>query len=861
MKCFIIKLAVILIKLLFLLEFHPLYAQSKPTITDQDYDKWGTLAGNKLSEKGTWSSFYVTYPSIDSLFLVNNHTKKQLTIKGIREGFFMKENTFLWLKNQELSLINLKTNDIDIIPFVNKIYLSQKYNKLITVEKKKTEQQIVIRNQFGKVERQIKQIRNFSLDEQANRIVYERKIDSTIYLEYLDVAHPLSSYLITQEEFVSYQNFSWNTNGIGMIKQDEKLSTSTICYFDKKQREIDCMKIDLFEDEIDLTPRSLHLSKDSKLVYFNAKHKLIKKSTNDSVEIWYGSDQLIYPIRKAKDERGYELHTWVWNREENTISKLTDTILTSVHYLANANKVLLYNKYEKTTDDKLINNHDLYLYDAITKSKKRIIKSFNRNAYLIKNIAQTDNFIYYADDNWWLYDTESETPTNLTSLIDAKWDNQKVDEAYQKQAWGVAGIRMDKEEIFIYDTYDIWKINWRTFASNRITNGRESQRIFRFDFSEEKQKNVSFSNNLRELDLRKDIRLIIDDLETRTKSYAVLKPNFKINVFLKSEDFLYSNFKQASLSKEFLFIKEAYDLPPEVWYQKTIESSPIKIYSSNRQHYNYSWGKSELINYTTQDGENLKAALFYPPHYKKDSIYPVIVRVYENLSHEVKKYHQPSWSNTIGFNVSNLTQQDYIVVLPDVNYKEGLAGESITNSVVAVLNKLIKNGLTEKGKIGLIGQSFGGYETNFILTQTDLFSAAVTGAGFFDLIKGYFTMSDTFEKMESWRYENHQFRIRKTFYEAPDLYIKNSPLFYAHKITTPLLSWTGLKDPIVSPEQTMTIYTALRKLNKNIIMLRYPNAGHFLLNKNDQKDLTKRVHQWFAFYLKNEKNSKWIRSY
>ncbi|WP_313385909.1 alpha/beta hydrolase family protein [Chishuiella sp.] len=859
MKCIIIKLALILIQLFSLFNFQPLYAQPKPTITELEYDKWGTLAGNKLSEKGNWSSFYVTYPSVDSLFLVNNQTKKQLTIKGIREGFFMKEHTFLWLKNQELSLLNLKTNDITIIPFVNKIYLSQKYNKLITVEKEKADQQIVIRNQFGKVERQIKQIRNFSLDEKVNRMVYERTIDSTTYLEYLELAHPLSSYLIDQQKSVTYQNFSWNNKGIVMIKKDENSSRSTVCYFDEKQRKSDCMKIDLFEDEIDLTPRSLNLSKDSKLVYFNAKNKLVSKSTNDSVEIWYGSDQLIYPIRKAKDERGYELYTWVWNREENIVSQLTDTLLTSVHYLANAKKVLLYNKYEKTTDDKLINNHDLYLYDAITKSKKRIIKSFNRNASLIKNIAQTDNFIYYADNNWWMYDTGSEKNINLTSLIDTQWDNQEVDEAYQKEAWGVAGVSMDKEEIFIYDTYDIWKINWRTLAFNRITKGRESQRIFRFDFLDEKRKEVSYSNNLRELDIRQDARLIIDDLEARTKSYGILKPNLKINVFLESEDFLYSNLKQASLSKAFIFMKEAYNLPAEVWYQKATESAPVKIYSSNLQHYNYSWGKSELINYTTQNSQNLKAALFYPPHYKKDSIYPVIIRVYENLSHEVKKYHPPSWSNTIGFNVSNLTQQGYIVVLPDVNYKEGFAGESITNSVVAILNKLIKNGVTEKGKIGLIGQSFGGYETNYILTQTDLFSAAVTGAGFFDLIKGYFTMSDTFEKMESWRYENHQFRIRKTFYQSPDLYIKNSPLFYADKITTPLLSWTGLKDPIVSPEQTMTIYTALRKLNKNIIMLRYPNAGHFLLNRNDQKDLTKRVHEWFAYYLKNKRNSKWIK--
>ncbi|MEK5778108.1 hypothetical protein VXE44_23875, partial [Acinetobacter nosocomialis] len=79
----------------------------------------------------------------------------------------------------------------------------------------------------------------------------------------------------------------------------------------------------------------------------------------------------------------------------------------------------------------------------------------------------------------------------------------------------------------------------------------------------------------------------------------------------------------------------------------------------------------------------------------------------------------------------------------------------------------------------------GGYETNFILTQTDLFSAAVTGASLFDLVKDYF-WNEPYEKTESWRYENFQFRIKKPFFEAPELYIKNSPLYHANRITTPI---------------------------------------------------------------------------
>ena len=246
-----------------------------------------------------------------------------------------------------------------------------------------------------------------------------------------------------------------------------------------------------------------------------------------------------------------------------------------------------------------------------------------------------------------------------------------------------------------------------------MTKGRESQQVFRFELLT-KSKNTS---DIRLIDETKNNRLVINDLNTRIKSYAILKPNHTIDLLLTSNDFLYTRLQQAKLTTDFIYLKEAYNLPPELWYKKDMKSEPIQLFATNKQHYLYDWGTSELLHYTTIDGKKLKAAIFYPPNYKKGNVYPAIVHVYENLSQTVKEYHNPSMYNNIGFNVSNLTQQGYIVVLPDMTYDKGFAGISATNSVVGVLNKLIDEGVTEKGKIGLIGQSFGGYETNFILTE------------------------------------------------------------------------------------------------------------------------------------------------
>ncbi|MBQ0148589.1 MAG: S9 family peptidase [Flavobacteriaceae bacterium] len=859
MKTIIWKQCILGMKLLLLFNMKTVWTQqNNRTVKEDDYEKWGTLGSVQISEKGNWSTFNMSYSTTDTVFLINNLTRQQISIAGIREKAFMKENTFLWLKNNNLSLLDLKTLEKTNIPTVTKYIVSQEKNLLITIENKNNQQQIVLRNIKGEIIKTIENTRNYSFDEEKNRMVYEKITDANLYLAYIDLSNPLSYILIEYKEAGSYKNFKWNSKGIVILSQNEK-SLSTICYFDTEKKRLECLNNDLIPEEIDQTTNTLYLSNNAEFIYFDAKKKLINRTTNDAVEIWYGSDQLIYPIRKMKEERGYDLYTWVWNRRENTVKQITDEELPGIHYLSNANKLLLYNKYQNTTENKSINDYDVYLYDSKTAVKKRIIQEFDPNDNLFRNIAQTDDFVYYADNNWWLYNTKLETATNLTSSIHAEWDNKIIDEGYQQVAWGIAGIANDKKYIYLYDTYDIWKIDLKTLSSTKLTNGRETQQVFRFDLSDHHLKKSNYTSDIRYIDETKNNRLVINDLNTRIKSYSVLKPNHTIDLVLTSNNFLYTKLQQAKLTTDLIYLKESYNLPPELWYKKDVKAEPIRIYASNRHHYLYNWGTSELLHYTTRDGKKLKAALFYPPNYKEGNLYPVIVRIYENLSQAVKEYHNPSMYNTIGFNVSNLTQQGYVVVLPDIQYEKGFAGASATNSVVAVLNKLIDKGVTEKGKIGLIGQSFGGYQTNFILTQTDLFSAAVTGAGFFDLVKGYFTMNEAKEKTESWRYENHQFRIKKSFYDAPELYIKNSPLYHANRITTPILSWTGLKDATVSPEQTMTIYTALRRLNKNIVMLRYPEARHYVASKEDQIDLTKRAEQWFAFYLKNEQKSSWIK--
>jgi dipeptidyl aminopeptidase/acylaminoacyl peptidase len=159
-----------------------------------------------------------------------------------------------------------------------------------------------------------------------------------------------------------------------------------------------------------------------------------------------------------------------------------------------------------------------------------------------------------------------------------------------------------------------------------------------------------------------------------------------------------------------------------------------------------------------------------------------------------------------------------------------------------------------------MGHSFGGYEVNCITTNSNMFAAAVSGAGVSDNIRAYLTVNSEFNNAEICRFENQQYRMNGSFYEDKESYLRNSPVFNADKVNTPILIWTGKNDNNVKPEQSTAFFLALRRLNKKSIMLQYPNEGHTLLSLNAQEDLNSKVMKWFDYYLKGEYPKEWITS-
>ncbi len=148
----------------------------------------------------------------------------------------------------------------------------------------------------------------------------------------------------------------------------------------------------------------------------------------------------------------------------------------------------------------------------------------------------------------------------------------------------------------------------------------------------------------------------------------------------------------------------------------------------------------------------------------------------------------PYFTSGGNINIPWFVSRGYIVFVPDIHYIVGHPGKSVYNSVVSAAQYFSQFPWVDASRMGIGGQSFGGYETNFLVTHCDIFAAAVSSAGISDCV------SQSGQLLGQWygdaghqAFESGQFRIGATLWERPDLYIENSPIFNCRKVVTPLL--------------------------------------------------------------------------
>jgi dipeptidyl aminopeptidase/acylaminoacyl peptidase len=269
----------------------------------------------------------------------------------------------------------------------------------------------------------------------------------------------------------------------------------------------------------------------------------------------------------------------------------------------------------------------------------------------------------------------------------------------------------------------------------------------------------------------------------------------------------------------------------------------------------YNWLTAEVIKWQQKDGTIGKGILYKPENFDPRKKYPIIFHCYEKMVHEVYQFPTPELANG-PINIPWFVSRGYLVFTPDIEFVIGKPGQSAFKTLVSAAELLSRRPYVDSKKMGIQGHSFGGFETNYLITHTHIFSAAAEGAGVCDFISGYGSLRGSGISCQ-YLYETSQNRLAATLWQRPNLYINNSPILMADKITTPLLIMHNKKDENVPWNQGVELFTALRRLGKKVWMLQYDEGYHVVYGK-DLLDYTLRLTQFFDFYLKDQPPPIWM---
>jgi dipeptidyl aminopeptidase/acylaminoacyl peptidase len=323
------------------------------------------------------------------------------------------------------------------------------------------------------------------------------------------------------------------------------------------------------------------------------------------------------------------------------------------------------------------------------------------------------------------------------------------------------------------------------------------------------------------------------------------------------EDFAFDRPTKAKDANQIIFTKETFQIFPDLWTANLDFKNAKKISDANPQMSEYKWGTVEMTTWTNLDGVELKGLIYKPENFDSDKKYPMLVYFYEKYSDRIHTHYAPRPLRS-AVNFTYLVSNDYIVFVPDIIYKDGFPGESAYNCIMPGVQHIINQGYVNKDRIGMQGHSWGGYQTAYLVTRTNLFRAAESGAPVSNMTSAYGGIRWTSGLSRMFQYERTQSRIGGTLWEKPMLYLENSPVFHANKIETPLLILHNDGDGSVPWYQGIELFVAMRRLDKPSWLLNYNGDGHGVTKRPNQEDFAIRMYQFFDHYLKDEPAPEWM---
>jgi len=569
-----------------------------------------------------------------------------------------------------------------------------------------------------------------------------------------------------------------------------------------------------------------------------------------SVDLWHWKDDYIQPMQKVRAEqdrnRSYRA---VFHIADNKYAQLGDETMQGVTPSTDGRWALgsddrPYRMLVGYDDE--ANSVDVSIINTGDGSRKAIMKKHARGFTWSPGGRYA---LFYDGKDWNTLSVPDGKIVNLTKSLGVSFWREDHDSPSTPPAYGSAGWTSDDRYALLYDQYDIWQVAPDGSNAKNLTDGvgRKEKIQFRYSRLDPQEKGIDPSKPMllrAENEWTRDSGFYRDRIDGGMPEKLIMAAK---------------SFNQPSKAKDadvYLLTASTFNEFPDLLVTSPSFKELKRVSDANPQKAELLWGTSELVRFKNTDGVPLSAMLIKPPNFDPNKKYPMIVYIYETLSENLHRFVDPRPGHSI--NPSFYASNGYLVLEPDIVYTIGHPGQSALKCVLPAIQSVVDKGFVDEKAIGIQGHSWGGYQIAYMITQTTRFKAASAGAPVANMTSAYSGIRWGSGLPRQFQYEHTQSRIGGSLWEAPMLYLENSPVFRADQIKTPLLMIHNDADDAVPWYQGIEYYLALRRLGKEAYLFSYNGEPHGLRKRQNQKDYTMRLQQFFDHFLKGAPAPEWM---
>lgn len=445
-------------------------------------------------------------------------------------------------------------------------------------------------------------------------------------------------------------------------------------------------------------------------------------------------------------------------------------------------------------------------------------------------------------------------PIVLSAGIEHPLYDETNDRPMLPRGYGIAGWLPGDEGVIVRDRYDLWLCDPRGVHPPRCwTEGRgraAGVRLNLVDLDAESESVDPFAPQL------------LSAFEEESKRSGFWRDSVvgaDEPEILRMEPSRFGTPVKAAEADVLRFTRESFDEYPDVWLSDLNFSYPKRMTEANPQQADYLWGDVQLVHWDNAAGEELSGLLYTPEGFDPDAeeAWPTVVYFYERNSDRLHAHHTPTAGGS-SIKFPFYTSRGYLVFVPDITYTIGAPGQSAVEDVLSGVRALIDRGWAKEDAIGVQGHSWGGYQIAYMVTQSHLFTAAVSGAPVSNMTSAYGGIRYASGRSRMFQYEHTQSRIGGSLWEETQRYLDNSPLFFADAVETPLLILHNDQDGAVPWTQGIELFVALRRLGKPSWLLNYNGEQHGLTRRPNRRDWARRMQQFLDHYLIGAPAPRWM---